>query len=66
MQRAKNFLGFATGPHWGGLIVPPHTPQLHKVFSPRYTRQKTNTPQKLLDMALDGLTEHIYNLGGKE
>ena len=35
---AKNFQGFAPGPHWGGLTAPPQTPRLHNGFSPRYAR----------------------------
>ena len=49
---AKNFQGFATGPHWGGLRALPQTPRLHNGFSPHYTRWKTGTPKKLLDTAL--------------
>ena len=49
---AKNFQGFATGPHWGGLTAPPQTPRLHNGFSPRYARWETGTPKKLLDTAL--------------
>ena len=50
---AKNFQGFAPGPHWGGLTAPPQTPPLHNGFSPRYARRKTGTPKKLLDTALN-------------
>ena len=50
---AKNFQGFTPGPHWGGLIALPQTPWLHNGFSHCYASQKTGTPQKLLDMALD-------------
>ena len=51
---AKNSQGFAPGPHWGGLTAPPQTPRLHNGFSPRYARQKTDTPKKLLHTALVG------------
>ena len=50
-KTAKNFQGFAPGPHWGGLTVLPQTPRLHNSFSPRYACQKTSTPKKFLDMA---------------
>ena len=49
---AENFQGFTPGPHWGELTALPQTHWLHNSFSPHYTRQKTSTPQKLLDTAL--------------
>ena len=52
---AKDFQGFAPGPHWGGLTAPPQTPRLHNGFSPRYACWKTGTPQKLLDTAMTAI-----------
>ena len=43
---AKNFQGFAPGPHWEGLTAPAQTPRLHNGFSPRYIRRKTGTPKR--------------------
>ena len=39
----KNFQVYAPGLHWGGLKVPPQTPQLHNSFSRRNARRKTGT-----------------------
>ena len=49
---AKNFQGFAPGPHWGGLTAPPQTARLHNGFSTSEACWKTGTLKKLLDMAL--------------
>ena len=50
----KNFQGFAPGPYWGGLPVPPQTPHLHNGFSHSYTRWKTSTPQKIAGYSIGG------------
>ena len=54
---AKNFQGFAPGPHWGGLTVLPQTPLLQNSFSPCYVHWKSSIPKKLLDTAL---VRHLY------
>ena len=58
---AKNFQGFALGPHWGGRTVPPQTPWLRNGFSPRYARWKTGTPKQLLDTARVKECFNLYN-----
>ena len=61
---AKNFQCFAPGLHWERLTAQPQTPWLHNSFSPSYTRQKTDTPQKLLDMALKVWQTEIFIILG--
>ena len=58
---AKNFMGFAPGPYWGGLTALPLTLWLYNSFSPHYACRKTSTPKKVLDTAL--ILYMIFKLG---
>ena len=42
---AKNFQGFAPGPHWEELTASPQTPRQHNGFSPRYACRKPAPPK---------------------
>ena len=44
---AKNFQGFAPGPHWGGLTALPQTPQLHNSFFSMLRSSKNQHSQKI-------------------
>ena len=62
-QNIQNFLGLCTSTTLGRAYSIPQTPQLHCGSSPHYTHQKTGTPRKLLDTALQvpGL-QNLYGI----